>query len=63
VVIDPDINGVTRRFRMGEVAEWLPLTPRPLVPRDHLVGRAFAVFWPIYVPPIYRGPTRIKLIR
>jgi len=63
VVIDPDIDGVTRRFRLDEVAEWLPPVHRPLVPRDHLVGRAFAVFWPIYIPPIYRGPTRIKLIR
>jgi signal peptidase I len=64
VTIRADVDGLVRRYRVEDVVG----TPenglrRPYVTRDHLVGRAFAVFWPIYVPPLYKGATRVKIIR
>jgi signal peptidase I len=64
VTIQADIDGLVRRYRVEDIDG----TPenglrRPYVTRDHLVGRAFAVFWPIYVPPLYKGATRVKIIR
>ncbi len=63
VTVFRDVNGVTRRFKAGEVEDDDSGVEYPFVPRSHLIGRAFAVFWPIYVPPAYTGPTRVKLIR
>jgi len=60
--VEADVHGHVRRFRAGEVVSW-ETVDRPFVPRENLIGRAFSVFWPIYIPPIYRGPTRVKLIR
>jgi len=62
-VILEDKNGLRREFRAGDVADTQSRVPSPFIPADHLIGRAFGVFWPIYVPPAYRGATRIKLIR
>jgi len=63
VVVEADVDGIRRTFRAGDVAEWHDEEYRPFISRDHLIGRAFAVFWPIYVPRLYAGPTRVKLIR
>jgi len=63
IVVQADVDGRVRRFRRSEVERWVPDAPYPFVPRDHLVGRAFAIFWPLYLPPINRGPTRVDLIR
>lgn len=63
VVIAPDIDGLVRRFRGDEVVDWKTEVDWPFVPRGHLIGRAFCIFWPIYVPPLYTGPTRVNLIR
>ncbi|MHC4450905.1 MAG: signal peptidase I [Planctomycetota bacterium] len=62
-VIPLDSEGLVRRIRRDTIASWKYQLEWPFVPRDHLIGRAFGVFWPIYVPPIYRGPTRIQRIR
>jgi signal peptidase I len=62
-VIAEDKDGLYREFRVSDVAETKSKLPRPFIPSDHLIGRAFGVFWPIYVPPVYRGATRIQLIR
>ena len=62
-VIPVDSQGLIRRVRRDRIASWEYETRWPFVPREHLIGRAFGVFWPIYVPPIYRGPTRIQRIR
>lgn len=62
-VIPVDSQGLLRRIRRSDIASWEHEMAWPYVPRDHLIGRAFGVFWPIYVPPIYRGSTRIKRIR
>ncbi len=58
-----DTDGLYRNFRAGDVADTKSGHSRPFIPADHLIGRAFGVFWPIYVPPVYRGATRVKLIR
>jgi len=62
-VILEDKNGLRREVRAGDVADTRSSLPSPFIPADHLIGRAFGVFWPIYVPPVYRGASRIKLIR
>jgi len=62
-VIPTDSDGLFRRIRRDRIVRWEHETKYPFVPRDHLIGRAFGVFWPIYVPPVYRGPTRIQRIR
>lgn len=62
VLVRVDVDGLVRRFRRGDVASVEP-GPYPFVPRSHLVGRAFAIFWPIHIPRVYGGPTRINLIR
>jgi len=63
VVVFSDIDGHLRRFVAGDVKEWTEGVGWASVSRDHLVGRAFSVFWPIYLPPISKNPTRVKLIR
>lgn len=63
VVVAADSQGLTRRFRASEIASWEDSVRLPFVPRENLVGRAYAVFWPLYVPLVYEGPTRVKLIR
>lgn len=62
-VVLEDRAGLRREFRAGDVSTTKSSLASPFIPADHLVGRAFGVFWPIYVPPIYRGASRIKLIR
>jgi signal peptidase I len=61
--IEADVDGLVRRIRSGDVEHWKLNVDWPYVSRDHLIGRAFAVFWPIYTPPIYTGPSRVDLIR
>jgi hypothetical protein len=64
VTIEADVDGLVRRYRLEDVdGEAESHIPRPFVTRDHLIGRAFAVFWPIYTPPAYKGATRVKIIR
>ncbi|MHC4938160.1 MAG: S26 family signal peptidase [Planctomycetota bacterium] len=63
LVIPCDSQGLLRRIPRSDIAGWKYQLEWPFVPRDHLIGRAFGVFWPIYVPPLYRGPTRIQRIR
>lgn len=58
-----DVDGLVRYFPFSKVEERRSGIPKHFVPADHLVGRAFAVFWPIHLPPVSRGPTRVKLIR
>ena len=60
--IDQDMEGRTVYFRKDDM-ERFTSEPWPFVKRDRLIGRAFSVFWPIYLPPLSRDPTRIKLIR
>ena len=62
-VIPIDSQGLVRRVRRSEISTWKHSIHWPFVPRDHLIGRAFGIFWPIYVPPLYRGATRIQRIR
>jgi hypothetical protein len=63
-VINTDVDGLTRRFRGTDVAgEPESRVASPFVPEDHLVGRAFAIFWPIHIPRLVTGPTRVDLIR
>ncbi|MHC4223843.1 MAG: signal peptidase I [Planctomycetota bacterium] len=61
--VGADIDGLERAFASSEIAEWDGSVKWSFVSRDHLIGRAFAVFWPFYLPPLSTGPTRIKLIR
>jgi signal peptidase I len=61
--VQADVEGHTRRFTVGEIESWRSNVRRPFVPRGHLIGRAFAVFWPVYLPPLSKHPTRVKLIR
>ncbi len=63
VYIEADIDGHTRRFQNKDIARWVGSRSWPFVSRDHLIGRAFSVFWPIFSPPIESGPTRVKIIR
>ena len=62
-VVHEDRRGLTRRVRAGDVVDIEPEVPAPFVPEENLVGRAFAVFWPVYLPPLHRGATRLGLIR
>ena len=63
-VISADVNGLVRRIDKSMVVAFRARTIRqPVVSRSDLIGRAFGVFWPIYIPPAYPGPTRVKLIR
>jgi len=61
--VEADIDGLTRSFRSGDAERWRTDVAWPFVSRDHLIGRAFSVFWPIYLPPLSKSPTRLKLIR
>lgn len=63
IIVAADIEGHTRRFKKGDVVDLKRDLDHPFVSRDHLVGRAFSVFWPIYLPPLSKSPTRVKLIR
>ena len=64
IVIDKDSNGLRREFRGEDIADWESGIEAPFVPRDDLIGRALCVFWPIHIPfGVFKGPTRIKLIR
>jgi signal peptidase I len=63
VYVQADVEGHTRRFAVGDIESWKSSVRRPFVPRGHLIGRAFAVFWPVYLPPLSKHPTRVKLIR
>lgn len=58
-----DVDGLVRYVNTEEVTRFEHNVPRPFVSRDHLIGRAFAIFWPIHLGPLYRGPTRVNLIR
>jgi len=63
IEVKADIDGLVRRIRNGDVVDFASNVRYPFVPRDHLVGRAFAIFWPIHLWPFYKGPTRMGLIR
>ena len=66
MVINADVDGLVRRIHKDDVEEsgWSDArTEQPFVPRSHLVGRAFVIFWPIFTPPVYKGPSRVKWIR
>jgi signal peptidase I len=63
IEVKADVDGLLRRFRTSDVVDKDRHVPYPLVSRDHLVGRAFAIFWPIYVWPVLKDPTRVGLIR
>ncbi|MEE8106544.1 MAG: S26 family signal peptidase, partial [Planctomycetota bacterium] len=63
VVVGEDVGGLRREFAAADLEDWSSSVERPFVPADHMIGRALSVFWPIYVPRIYSGPSRIKLIR
>ena len=63
VVVAADLDGLVRRFTKGDIEDCEGQIVHPFVPEDHLVGRAFAIFWPIHIPRVYRGPTRVDLIR
>ncbi|MHC4608379.1 MAG: signal peptidase I [Planctomycetota bacterium] len=63
VVISPDIDGLVRRFQASDVVDIESNIAWPFVPRKHLIGRAFCIFWPIYIPPLYTRQTRVNLIR
>lgn len=52
--------GQLHSFLPGEFREADPLTvPAPFVPRDHILGRAIAVFWPIRP---FDGVWRLKMV-
>ncbi|MGQ0613284.1 MAG: signal peptidase I [Planctomycetaceae bacterium] len=61
--IQQDADGLQRRFSNNRVVSERTSVPSPYVPRKNLIGRAFVVFWPLFVPALYDGPTRVKLIR
>jgi signal peptidase I len=61
--VPADINGLVRFIDDREVERYENAVPHPFVSRDHLIGRAFAIFWPIHLGPIYKGPSRVNLIR
>lgn len=63
IVVEEDTDGILHRFRNSEVVRWQTNLEWPFVPRKNLVGRAFSVFWPIYTPGVYAGPTRVRVIR
>lgn len=43
-----DIEGIERRWRDEDEADQLPRRWLSFVPREHVVGRAFYVFWPAW---------------
>ncbi len=66
MVIHADVDGLVRQIYKDDVEKggWSDArTEQPFVPRSHLVGRAFVIFWPIFTPPVYKGPSRVKWIR
>ncbi len=63
IEVRADVDGLVRRFHTRDVARLRRGVPWGFVSKDHLVGRAFAIFWPIHVWPILKNPTRIGLIR
>jgi signal peptidase I len=63
IEIKADVDGLLRRFHTRDVAQLEKRVWWGLVPRENLVGRAFAIFWPIHLWPIVKTPTRIGLIR
>ncbi len=52
-----------RRFKNRDIKRWVASQRWPFVLRSHMIGRAFSVFWPVYLPPLSSGPTRVKIIR
>jgi len=63
VRVPADVDGLVRHFDSREVERFKRGVPHPFVSRDHMIGRAFAIFWPIHLGPLYRGPSRVNLIR
>ena len=63
IEVKADIDGLVRRFHTSDVAKKTVDKAWPFVSKDHLVGRAFAIFWPIHIWPVVKQPTRIGLIR
>jgi len=63
VDLPADVDGFVRRFRAGDVTDFRARIDYPFVSRDHLIGRAFAIFWPIHLWPVYKGPSRVNVIR
>ncbi|MFI5403589.1 MAG: signal peptidase I, partial [Planctomycetota bacterium] len=63
IEVKADVDGLVRRFHTSEVDHKETNVPYGLVSKDHLVGRAFAIFWPIHVWPVVKQGTRIGLIR
>jgi signal peptidase I len=61
--VPADINGLVRYIDSREVERYESGVPHPFVSRDHMIGRAFAIFWPIHLGPLYKGPSRVNLIR
>jgi hypothetical protein len=63
IEVKADVDGLVRRFHTRDVVDLKTGVPYGFVSRDHLVGRAFAIFFPIYVWPVLKAPTRVGLIR
>jgi len=63
IEVKADIDGLVRRFHTSDVVRKETNVPWGFVPRENLVGRAFAIFWPIHIWPVVKGPTRVDLIR
>lgn len=63
IEVKADVDGLLRRFHTRDVVRKGTRVPYGVVSRDHLVGRAFAIFFPIYVWPVLKAPTRVGLIR
>jgi len=63
IEVKADVDGLVRRFHTSEVDHKETNVPYGFVSEDHLVGRAFAIFWPIHVWPVVKQGTRIGLIR
>ena len=61
--VSADVDGLVRFIDTGDVERYETGIPHSFVSRDHLIGRAFAIFWPIHLGPLYRGPSRVNLIR
>ncbi len=63
IEVKADVDGLVRRFHTSDVELVERNVPYGFVSEDHLVGRAFAIFWPIHVWPVVKQGTRIGLIR
>ncbi len=63
IEVKADIDGLVRRFHTSKADHKETDVPYGFVSKDHLVGRAFAIFWPIHVWPVVKQGTRIGLIR